>query len=65
MSQLQKANPQKYQVVNSLMQSNGNPENLIRQMMGNATPEQREGLLKTAKQYGCPDSILSKVQNYR
>lgn len=47
------------------MQNNGNPQALVQQLIGNATPEQREGLLKQAKQYGCPDNILSQIQNIK
>lgn len=47
------------------MQSNGNPQAIIQQMMGNATPEQRQGLIKQAKQYGVPDNILSQIQNMK
>ena len=65
MSQLQRANPQNFQVVNDLLKNNGNPEGLVKQIIGNFSPEQMEGLLKQAKQYGCPESILSKVQNFR
>lgn len=47
------------------MNSNGNPEPLITQLMGNATPEQKQSILKQAKQYGVPDNILAKIQNLR
>ena len=65
MSQLQAKSPQGVQVIQKLMNSNGNPEQLIAQLMGNATPEQKQGLLKQAKQYGVPDNILAKIQNMR
>jgi len=47
------------------MQSNGNPQALLQQMMGNATPEQKKDLLSRAKQYGVPDNILSQIQNMK
>lgn len=47
------------------MQSNGNPQQMIQQVMSNATPEQREMVLKEAKQYGVPEQILSKIQNMK
>lgn len=50
-------------MINSLMQNNGNPEVLLNQLIGNATPEQRQPLLNTAKNYGMPNDILSKFQN--
>lgn len=63
MNQLQSKNPQGFQVVQKLMNNNSNPEQLVTQLMGNATPEQKQSILKQAKQYGAPDSILAKIQN--
>ena len=65
MSQLQSKSPQGFQVVQKLMNSNGNPEPLINQLMGNATPEQKQSILQQAKQYGVPNNILAKLQNIR
>ena len=47
------------------MQSNGNPSELLQQIMSSASPEQKEGLLKQAKNYGVPQEILTKVQNMK
>jgi len=47
------------------MQNNGNPEMMLQQVMSNATPEQKENLLKQAKNYGVPTDILSRVQNMK
>lgn len=52
-------------MVNEALQNNGNPQSMVQQMMSNATPEQRESLLKQAKQYGVPDNVLSKIQNMK
>lgn len=65
MSRLQTQNPKGYQMVNEAMRNNGNPSELVKQMMSNATPEQRQNLLKQAKSYGCPDNILSQLQNMK
>lgn len=56
-------NPQGYQFVSQLMQSNGDPSVIINQMMGKATPEQKQNLLNQGKNYGVPNDILSKLQN--
>lgn len=56
-------NPQGYQFINNLMQSNGDPGVILNQMMGKATPEARQNLLNQGKNYGAPDEILSKLQN--
>lgn len=47
------------------MRNNGNPQALVQQMMKNATPQQRENLLKQAKGYGVPEQILSQLQNMK
>lgn len=65
MSKLQAKSPQGFQVIQKLMNSNGNPEPLVSQLMGNATPEQKQNILNQAKQYGVPDNILAKLQNMR
>lgn len=63
MSQLQSRNPQGFQIIQKLMNNNSNPEQLVTQLMGNATPEQKQNILKQAKQYGAPENILAKIQN--
>ena len=65
MSKLQSKNPQGYQAVSQAMRSNGNPQAMLKQLLGNATPEQKQGLLNQAKSYGVPDNILSQLQNMK
>ena len=57
--------PQNFQVVNNLMQNKNNPQDLVNQIMGSINPEQKQGLLNQMKQYGCPDNILSQLQNMK
>jgi hypothetical protein len=38
---------------------------MLKQLMGNMSNEQKGALLKQAKSYGCPDSILSQLQNMK
>jgi len=52
-------------MIQNLMQNSNNPQQLVSQIMGNSTPEQRENILKQAKQYGVPDNILAQIQNMR
>lgn len=52
-------------MVSEAIQNNGNPQEMIRQIINNASPEQRESLLKQAKGYGCPENILSQIQNMK
>lgn len=56
-------NPQGFQFVSQLMQSNGDPNVILNQMMGKATPEAKQNLLNQGKNYGIPNEILSKLQN--
>ena len=65
MQRLQGKNPQGYNMVNQMMQNGANPEAMIKQIFGNASPEQRQQVLNTAKSYGCPQDVLSKLQNMK
>ena len=65
MSQMKVKMPQNFQIAQNLMQNNGNPQGLVKQLMGNINPEQKQNLLNQMKQYGCPDNILSQLQNMK
>lgn len=65
MQRLQTINPQGYQFANQLMQNNGDPEGALKQMLSKISPEQRQQVLNTAKSYGCPTDVLSKIQNMK
>ena len=65
MNKLKVQNPQEYKMVSEAIQNNGNPEMMLNQMMTNISPEQKQSLLKQAKNYGVPDNILSKIQNMK
>lgn len=65
MQKLQKTNPQGYSMINQMRQNGGNPNDLLKQVMGKASPEQRQQILNTARSYGAPDNILSKIQNMK
>ena len=47
------------------MQNNTNPQQILQQMIGNATPEQKQNLLNQCKNYGVPSEILAKIQNMK
>lgn len=63
MSKLQSQNPQMFQMLNNAMRSGQNPNQLISQVMKNATPEQKQSVFEQAKQYGVPDEVLKEIQN--
>ena len=65
MNNLMRKNPQGYQVVNKMMTNGGNPEAILKQILSNATPEQRQSVLNQAKSYGCPENMLSRIQNMK
>lgn len=65
MNQMKVKMPKNFQVAQNLMQSNGNPQGLVKQIMGNISPEQKQNLLNQMKSYGCPNELLSKLQNMK
>ena len=65
MSQMKVKLPQSFQVAQNLMQNKNNPQDLVNQIMGSISPEQKQNLLNQMKQYGCPNDLLSKLQNMK
>lgn len=65
MNQLQRKNPQNYNFINEMMRNNGNPDAFIKQIFSKTSPEQKQAILNKAKDYGCPDDVLSHIQNLR
>lgn len=65
LSQLQSKNPRAYEFINSAMGRGVNPSDMLSQMLGNSTKEQREMLIRQAKNYGCPESYLKQIQNFK
>lgn len=65
MGMLQNKNPQMFQNISQAMNSGQNPQELVKQIMGNMKPEQRESVIKQAKDYGCPSDILTQIQNIK
>ena len=65
MSQMKVKLPQNFQIAQNLMQNKNNPQDLVNQIMGNISPEQKQNLLNQMKSYGCPDNILSQLQNMK
>ena len=47
------------------MQNKNNPQDLVNQIFGSISPEQKQNLLNQAKNYGCPNELLSKLQNLK
>ena len=51
MSQMKVKMPRNFQVVQSLMQNQTNPQDLVNQIMSNLNQEQKQNLLSQCKQY--------------
>ena len=65
MNQMKVKMPKNFQTINALMQNKNNPQDLVNQIMSNISPEQKQNLLSQAKNYGCPNELLSKLQNLK
>lgn len=65
LGQLRGKNDGGFKLVSELMQSGGNPDAILKQMINNLNPEQKQQILNTAKGYGCPDKFLSHLQNMK
>lgn len=65
LEQTKRTNPEGFKMINSMMQSGTNPQAFLKQVLGNAKPEQIEGLLNQAKKLNCPDSVLQQIQNIK
>ena len=65
MGQMKVKMPKNFQVVQNLMQNNGNPQDLVNQIFGSISPEQKQNLLNQCKSYGMPEQLLSKLQNMK
>lgn len=63
MSNLEARDPRLAGQIRTMMTNGTDPKSVVKQMMGNQSPEQISNVLKTAKQYGVPDEILSQIQN--
>lgn len=65
MGQLQAKNPQGYQMINQAMNSGGNPQAMLQQMLGGVSPSQKQQILNQAKSMGIPNDVLTKIQNMK
>lgn len=63
MNQLKTRNPQMFQKVEQLKNSNGNPMDLFKEATSGYTPEQMNQFYENAKKFGIPDEVIQQVQN--
>lgn len=64
MNKLQTINPQAFQFVNTAMRNGGNPNLIANQMLNKLSPEQRQGLMNSAKPFGITENYFNQLQNY-
>lgn len=65
MSQLQVQNPQAFQTINQAINSGSQPQQIVKQLIGNISPQEMQQLLQMGKQFGVPDEVLNQVQNMK
>lgn len=65
MGQLQTKNPQMANQISQAMRSGANPQQIMKQMMGNMDNSQIQNAMNQAKQFGVPDNILNQMQNMK
>jgi len=56
-------NPQMFNKIENLRNSNGNPMDLFKQVTSKFTPEQMNQFYSKAKQFGIPDDVIQQAQN--
>ena len=56
-------NPQGFQMLQQMMQNNGDPMPLLQGILGNKTPEQLDSFFNTAKQMGISDTDIQQVKD--
>lgn len=65
MSQLKSRNPEMYRSISQAMENGVDPQQFMKQISQNATPEQMQEVLVKSKQLGVPENILSQIQNIK
>ena len=65
MGQLQVKSPQMANQISQAIKSGANPQSLIKQMIGNIDNNQMQKIMGQLKQFGCPDKILTQIQNIK
>lgn len=63
MNQMQTKNPQMFQMINQAKNSGANPQEFMKQIMKNATPQDMQQTFQMAKQFGVPNEVLQQIQN--
>ena len=62
MNQLKSKNPQMFQRVEKLRNSNGNPITLLQEVTKDYTPEQLDNFYNNAKKFGIPEDVINQAK---
>lgn len=54
-----------FQMINQAKNNGTNPQDMLKQMVGNSNSEQMQNIIQQAKSMGCPDDILNQLQNLK
>lgn len=65
MQQLQTRNPQAFQMISQAKNNGVNPQNFLKQMVNNSSPQEMQQVLQMGKQFGVPNEVLSQIQNMK
>ena len=64
MTQLQTKNPQMFNMINQARNNGENPQNILKQMMGNASPEQTQRVFNQARNIRCAREFFKSNSKY-
>lgn len=65
MKQLQGINIKGFQEVQNMMNMGKNPEPFVKQMVTNMKPEEKHVFFTNLQKIGCPNNVLSRLQNMK
>lgn len=65
LNQLKSKIPPAFNEVNDAMRRGIAPDGIVKQVMGNISPQQKAQVIKQAEQMGCPKEILTQIQNMK
>ena len=65
MKQLQGVNVKGFKEVQDMMNMGKNPEPFVKQVVTHMKPEEKQVLFGNLQKIGCPNSVLSRLQNMK
>lgn len=65
MKQLQGKNAKGFKEVQDMMNMGKNPEPFVKQIVTNMKPEEKQVFFTNLQKIGCPNNVLSRLQNMK